>query len=331
MNQIWVVFKILLKFKIFEHPGSAKHKNWENEETWVTLKNFAQIEDFLPPRPCKRRNFDKSIKFESRLKFCSNLRFLITLVLQDIKFGKIKKFESRLCSNWRFLTTPALQKAKFGWINQIWVALKILLEFNLGKWRNLSHVENFAQIEDFWPHRPCKRRNLDESIKFESHWKFCSNLIWENEEIWVTLKILLKFKIFEHSGPAKRKIWENEEIWVALKIVLKFKIFDHPGPKGKIWINQSNLSCVEQCAQISGFFYHPLSLKSEIWQNQEIWVVLKVMLLWTTLVLQKVLYVKIKKFESRWKLCSNWSFETLKTWILAKSRNLSRIEKCAQI
>ena len=59
------------------------------------------------------------------------------------------------------------------------------------------------------------------------------------------------FKIFEHPIPAKHKIWENEEIWVTLKILLKLKIFDHNGPaKGVIWINQWNLSYVENFAQI---------------------------------------------------------------------------------
>ena len=50
--------------------------------------------------------------------------------------------------------------------------------------------------------------------------------IWQNQEIWVAFK----FVIFDQPGHAKREIWQNKKNCVALKIVLKFKFFDHPGP-----------------------------------------------------------------------------------------------------
>ena len=65
--------------------------------------------------------------------------------------------------------------------------------------------------------------------KFDWNLKFLSALvlqnigkIWQNQEIWVTLEILLKFEIFDHPGHAKHEIWQNQEMWVTLKIFLKF-------------------------------------------------------------------------------------------------------------
>ena len=76
------------------------------------------------------------------------------------------------------------------------------------------------------------------------------------------MKILLKFKIFERSGPAKRKIWENEEIWVASKIVLKFKIFDHPCPaKYEFWQNLEILVALKIVLKFQIFVDYSLSFK----------------------------------------------------------------------
>ena len=58
------------------------------------------------------------------------------------------------------------------------------------------------------------------------------------------LKILLKFRIFYHCSPEKKKkkkgkFGKIKKIWVSLKILLKCKIFDHLGPaKHAIWQNQ---------------------------------------------------------------------------------------------
>ena len=90
--------------------------------------------------------------------------------------------------------------------------------------------------------------------------------IWQNQEIWVAFKFVLKFEIFDQPGHAKCKIWQHRKICVALKLcsdlkflitpvlqnvkfVLKFKIFDHHGPA-----------------------------KREIWQNEQIWVMLIILL-----------------------------------------------------
>ena len=61
------------------------------------------------------------------LNLCSNLKFLTIPFLQNLKFGKIKKFESP--SNLWFLTNPVMQNVKFGKIKKNCVALKIVLKF----------------------------------------------------------------------------------------------------------------------------------------------------------------------------------------------------------
>ena len=128
---------------------------------WRNLSQvfFAQIEDFWPTRPCKRQNFNKWIKFESRWKFCSNLKSLNTPVLQNIKIGKMKKLEShwKFCSNWRFLTNPALHKAKLDRSIKFELQLRfwttpVLQNLLYGKIKKFdSHWKILLKFEDFWP------------------------------------------------------------------------------------------------------------------------------------------------------------------------------------
>ena len=78
------------------------------------------------------------------------------------------------------------------------------------------------------------------------------------------LKILLKFEIFDHPGPARPKILQNQDIWVALKIWLKFEIFVRLGPaKDDIWVTLEILLKFD-------IFDHFGPAKHEIWQNKEI-------------------------------------------------------------
>ena len=119
------------KSEIFHHPGSGNHEIRQKSKT-----------------------------FESPYKFGSNWRILITLVLQTMKFGKIKKSESRLkCgSNFRFSTTPLLCEPQ-----------------NLAKSRNLSWVECGSNLR-FLTTQGQGTMRFGNIKKFESHWKFDLNL-----------------------------------------------------------------------------------------------------------------------------------------------------------
>ena len=196
---------MLLKYEIFDHPGPVNHKNLAKSMNYSHIKNFAQMWGFDHPGlgSCESSKLGKINKFESCWKFCWNLSFLTTVALQNMKIGKIKKFE-KIWLNFRFLTTQDLGNMKFGQINQFESQWKYCLNLWFLTTLVLQNMK-FSKIK-----------------KFELHWKFDSNQ-----------------RFFDHPGlNLKHEIWQNKLIWVMLKILHKFEIFDHPGPvKHEIWQN----------------------------------------------------------------------------------------------
>ena len=91
INHVGNVAQIL----IFDHPGPVNHKNLAKSINYSHIKNFAQMWGFDHPGlgSCESSKLGKINKFESCWKFCWNLSFLTTMALQNMKIGKIKKFE----------------------------------------------------------------------------------------------------------------------------------------------------------------------------------------------------------------------------------------------
>ena len=62
------------------------------------------------------------------------------------------------------------------------------------------------------------------------------------------------------SGPVNHDIglWQNQEIWVTLKIWFKFEVFDHPGSANHDYlVTLRNLRHIENLAQIFDFWAAP--------------------------------------------------------------------------
>ena len=114
------MLKILLKFSIFDQHGPANREIGQNQEILVTLKILLKFKIFVCP-VLQSIKFGKIKIFES----CNMLQKLTQLwdyflSAPTQKFGKIKIFESHLQfdSNLRLLSTPVLQTMKLGKIKK---------------------------------------------------------------------------------------------------------------------------------------------------------------------------------------------------------------------
>ena len=165
--------------------------------------------------------------------------FLTTLVLQTMKFGKIKNIELP----WNL-----------GKIKKYWAVLKICLKFeildhplpgNNEIWQNqeiLSCVENLAQIWVFW-------------------WPL---VLWTNKfgkikKFWVTLIIEPKFEIYDHPQPPRScKQWnlaQSMNFESLFKLTSNLRFLPTPGlANDEIWQNQEILSHFQKWAQIWDFW-----------------------------------------------------------------------------
>ena len=83
------MLKIWLKFQIFDQRWPVKHEIWQNEEIWAALKIWLKFQILDHRGPVKHQIW-RNVEFEPRGKFDSNLRYLTTADLWNMKFGNMQ-------------------------------------------------------------------------------------------------------------------------------------------------------------------------------------------------------------------------------------------------